>query len=406
MRSAEIPGTEIGPRPGGRRGAIDESQRARSHAIRSRLRFRVEAGSKIRVMLVDDSASFRNLLAAILGRESDIEVVGAASSGLSALMKLPDLQPDCIVLDIQMPGMDGLKTLREVKRLYPAMGVLICSAASKEGVDLTVEALSSGALDFVTKAPRMATGESLLERLRNEIVPTLRAFKRYGRAVPSSPVGERTEKDDVRLAVAGSRDIIAVGVSTGGPSALRTILPEIPAEVQATFLVVQHMPPIFTYQLAEQLNSASKVRVKEAEEGEQACHGTVYIAPGDFHLEIRRCDENVMIQLTQSPQENSVRPAADVLFRSIASSGLAARSAGIVMTGMGQDGFAGAQVLKERGGVIIAQDQASSLVWGMPRFVVEAGIADKVCSLSDIPRVIARLTARAQPASDKKAPRN
>lgn len=356
----------------------------------------METQPKIRVMLVDDSASFRNLLAAILGRESDIEVVGAASSGVGALMKIPDLQPDCVVLDIQMPGMDGLKTLRAIKKQYPAMGVLICSAAVGEGVDLTVEALASGALDFVSKAPRLSTSDSLLERLRGQIVPTLRAFKRFGHATAAAPSAESTDREEARIATAGVRDIVAIGVSTGGPSALRAFLPEISADIQATFLIVQHMPPLFTYQLAQQLDRACRVRVKEAEEGEPVQNGIAYVAPGDFHMEVRRREEGMTIQLSQSAPENSVRPSADVLFRSLAAASMATRTIGIVLTGMGSDGHQGCQSLRAKGGFIIAQDQSSSLVWGMPKYVVESGLADKVCTLSDLPRTIGRLTSRAQ----------
>ncbi len=348
--------------------------------------------NKIRLMIVDDSASFRHLLQDILKKENDIEVVGTAATGNSALMKLDDLQPELIILDIHMPGMDGIKTLRAIKQLNPKIGVIICTAFSEAGADLALEALSSGALDFVMKAPQLAPGETLIGRLRTEIIPRIRAFRRL-QLVKTSQTGEPPASDDTRLASVGARDIIAIGVSTGGPMALRTVLPEIPPDIRATILIVQHMPSIFTKRFAEQLTAICRLPVKEAEDREEAQHGVIYIAPGDYHLEVRRRGTVPMLMLTKGPPENSVRPAVDVLFRSIAA-GLGTRTLGIILTGMGSDGFLGTQYLKAAGAYIVAQDQASSVIWGMPRFVAEAGLADRVCSLSEISRLIGRLTLK------------
>lgn len=349
--------------------------------------------AKIRVMIVDDMRSFRDLLADVLTLEPDIEIAGQAPSGHAALMKLPEINPDCVILDIQMPGMDGLKTLRAIKAARPETGVLICSAISASSVDVALEALASGAIDFVSKAPKLATGDSLIGRLRDEIVPRLRAFKTYGHAAKTKLDTAAREADDLRTAAVSRRDIIAVGVSTGGPAALRVLLPNLAVDTKATVLVVQHMPPLFTRRLAEQLDQDSGLRVKEAENGETAEYGTVYIAPGDYHLELRKRGESPLLFLTTGAPENSVRPSVDVLFRSVASA-FGQRAVGVVLTGMGSDGYQGSQVLKARGGIIIAQDQSTSLIYGMPRYVAESGVADKVCALPDIPRVLMRLAGR------------
>lgn len=352
---------------------------------------------KIRVMIVDDSAAFRNLLNDILRTEPDIEIAGTASSGHSALMKIGDLQPDCMILDIHMPGMDGLKTLRAVKQTHPRVGVIICSSFSEAGADLTMEALASGALDFVTKAPQLAPGESLIGRLRSEIVSRLRAFRRFVLSVPPQ-FAEATAAEETRTVAAGTRDLVVIAVSTGGPMALRTILPEFSPDLRAAILIVQHMPAIFTKRLAEQLAAICPLPVKEAEDREEARYGSVYLAPGDFHLEVRKRGSSPILSLTKGSPENSVRPAADVLFRSAAAA-FGPRTVGVVLTGMGSDGFLGTQFLKANGGFIIAQDQASSLIYGMPRFVREAGLADRVCSLTDVPRLISRLTGRVSDAA-------
>ncbi len=291
---------------------------------------------KIRVMIVDDSAAFRNLLNDILRTEPDIEIAGTASNGHSALMKIGDLQPDCMILDIHMPGMDGLKTLRAVKQTHPRVGVIICSSFSEAGADLTIEALASGALDFVTKAPQLAPGESLIGRLRSEIVSRIRAFRRFVLSATPQFV-ESPATEDTRTLAAGTRDIVVIGVSTGGPMALRTILPELSPGLRATILIVQHMPPIFTKRLAEQLAAICPLPVKEAEDREEALYGSIYVAPGDFHLELRKRGNAPILSLTKGSPENSVRPAADVLFRSAAR--YAGKNAvGVIMTGMGDDG--------------------------------------------------------------------
>ncbi|MEW6368102.1 MAG: chemotaxis-specific protein-glutamate methyltransferase CheB [Acidobacteriota bacterium] len=382
-----------------------EETRTESEGQRRRGEVRPEAAKavrgawrtpKTRLMVVDDSAAFRALIRDVLASEDDIEIVGTASTGRGALLRIPDLTPDCILMDIQMPGIDGLKTLRLVKQQHPQIGVIICSAVGFEVADVAVEALANGALDFIPKAPQLAPGESLIGRLRDEVVSRIRAFRAYSPRAQTPPRPDaQPPLEDALCAQPGGRDVIAIGVSTGGPVALRALLQEVPADIAATILIVQHMPPVFTKRLADQLNTVSRVRVKEAEDGEEALYGTAYIAPGDYHMEVRRRGSAPAIVLTRGAPENSVRPAVDVLFRSVAST-FGNRALGVVLTGMGSDGYAGSQALKARGAIVIAQDEASSVIWGMPRFVAEAGLADRVCALADMPRLIGRLVGRAQ----------
>jgi len=348
---------------------------------------------KIRVMVVDDSASFRRLLQDILHTESDIEVVGTAGSGHAALMKFERLQPESMILDIRMPGMGGIKTLKAVKQRWPKTGVIICSHLSEASADVALEALASGAIDFVTKAPQLAPDESLIARLRSEIVPRLRAYHRSVTAKLPVCQSPALSDESRSISLTTPRDVVAIGVSTGGPAALRTVLCGIPSEIKATILVVQHMPPIFTKRLADQLAAVCDLPVKEAEDREEARYGTVYLAPGDYHLEVRRRGTVPVLALTRGSPENSVRPAADVLFRSVAA-GFGPRAIGVVLTGMGSDGFLGAQHIKAGGGLVVVQDQATSVIWGMPRYVAEAGLADRICPLPEIPRLITRLTDR------------
>ena len=366
---------------------------------------------RIRVLVVDDSVVMRKILTEALREVPEIEVVGTASNGLIALQRIPQLSPDVVTLDIEMPELDGIATLREIKRLYPRLRVLMCSSLTERGASITMEALSLGADDYLTKVNHQGADNSL-GGFHNQLVPKIRQFFREGRGLPADgSASERRTANQLspvdaapaRLGLTPARPVpaprvshprpraVAIGVSTGGPNALATVVPALPRQFPLPVFIVQHMPPMFTRLLAERLQSQSQVKVVEAQAGMPVTPGTVYIAPGDYHMVVARRGTGVEIQVNQDPMENSCRPAVDVLFRSIAAVyGGATVSA--ILTGMGQDGLRGVEQLRKLGGYVIAQDEASSVVWGMPGFVARAGLADSICDLKSVaPEIIRNL---------------
>ena len=336
----------------------------------------------IKVLIVDDSPVIRRLLAEVLSKEPDIEVVGQARDGREAVELARALRPDVITLDVEMPVMDGLAALREIRRLVPRAKVIMFSTLTEKGAKETIEALSLGAFDFVTK-PKGGSLTDSLQRIREELIPKIRA------AVPVSrpPVLPRPPKPPSfkpTVIKPGLFSVVGIGVSTGGPRALLEVIPRLPASFPAPVLLVQHMPPMFTTQLAQNLDRQSALRVKEARNGEPVQKGVVYIAPGDYHMEVRSSGRAKTIYLHQGPPENGCRPAVDPLFRSLAEI-YGGGVVGVVLTGMGHDGREGARKIKEKGGLVIAQDEKTSTVYGMPRAVAEAGLADFILPLPEIP---------------------
>lgn len=342
-------------------------------------------GQKIRVLVVDDSVVIRRLVCHALEQDPQIEVVGTAANGALALSRIPQLNPDVLTLDIEMPEMDGLELLRQLRPRYPHLRVVMFSTLTERGAAATLEALALGADDYVTKASNAGALEVSLERLRHELLPKIRQFFT---TAPAPAV----RAPAARAAAAGARsEILAIGVSTGGPAALAELVRNLPADLAAPVVIVQHMPPLFTRLLAERLDAATPLTVREGAAGDPVVGGRIYIAPGDFHMRVVRGRTGVEVALDQAPPMNSCRPAADALFASIAEVyGGAATAA--VLTGMGQDGLQGCAQLRARGAHIIAQDEATSVVWGMPGAVVQAGLADEVLPLAEIAGALVRRT--------------
>lgn len=334
--------------------------------------------------MVDDSVVIRRLVTHALEEDADLEVVGVAQDGAIALERIQQIDPDVVTLDIEMPVMDGLETLRRLRKLRPDLRVIMFSTLTARGAEATLDALSLGADDYVTKAANAGSLDQSIERLRCELIPKIRQFFDMGtprtapaaRAFfpPAHPVAPRPEKPGP----AGRA--VVIGVSTGGPNALATIMPMFPADFAWPVLIVQHMPPLFTRLLADRLNTLTPLRVEEASEGGVVEAGKVLIAPGDYHLCVRTNGEKVFASINQDAPENSCRPSVDVLFRSAAEV-YGGGAVAAILTGMGNDGVHGAGALHGRGARIIAQDEASCVVWGMPGGVVKAGLADAVVDL-------------------------
>jgi two-component system chemotaxis response regulator CheB len=344
--------------------------------------------TKIRVLVVDDSVVIRRLLTDILNQDPQIEVVGTAANGRIALAKLPQLNPDLVTLDIEMPELDGLETLPELRKLDPKLPVIMFSTITERGAVATLDALARGASDYVAKPANVGSVSAGIQSIKDQLVPKIKSLCQRI-ALPSSVNGRAAPPSKLLQPRVLSRpaaqrcDAVLIGSSTGGPMALAAVLGALPAEFPVGIVVVQHMPPVFTRHLATRLNQECALNVSEAAGGEQVQPGQVLIAPGDFHLELQRHGLAVKTVLGQGPPENSCRPAVDVLFRTAAEA-YGAGCLAVVLTGMGQDGLRGAHHIAAAGGTVMAQDQASSVVWGMPRAVTEAGLAQRTLPLSSI----------------------
>jgi two-component system chemotaxis response regulator CheB len=355
----------------------------------------LQPGERIRVLVVDDSVVIRRLVAHALEEDPRILVVGAAANGSIALSRIPQLNPDVLTLDIEMPEMDGLETLRRLRRDYPQVRVIMFSTLTERGAAITLEALSLGADDYVPKASNEGSLDRSMARLRHELVPKILQLFRFsgtnGAAAPRATWRATAAPAPPRPAAAMKPEVVAIGVSTGGPPALEKVLPVLPRDYPLPILVVQHMPPMFTRLLAERLDGLCALEVKEAAQGDPVEPGRVLIAPGDYHLKVAAAGAGrVQAVLDQSPPLNSCRPAVDALFASIGEVYGGAALA-VILTGMGQDGLRGAEILKARGAAVLAQDEATSVVWGMPGAVAQAGLADRVLPLDQIaPEILLR----------------
>lgn len=360
----------------------------------------LQPGERIRVLVVDDSVVIRRLVTHALEEDQEIEVVGTAANGSIALQRIPQYNPDVLTLDIEMPEMDGLETLRRVRRDYPQLRVIMFSTLTERGAAITLEALTLGASDYVTKASNEGSLDRSMARLREELIPKIKQFfllPGRGRAAARPEPAQVQAPPPLWRSMPVSQSskvqprVLVIGVSTGGPAALGAILPQLPAGFPLPVLIVQHMPPLFTRFLAERLCSSCRLPVKEASQDDQVAAGKILIAPGDFHLKVVLNGPEVRVHLDQSPLQNFCRPAVDALFASIAEV-YGGSVLAVILTGMGHDGLHGVEILKAKGASILAQDEASSVVWGMPGAVVNAGLADRVLPLGQIvPEILRRV---------------
>lgn len=338
----------------------------------------------IRVMIVDDSNFMRKAVSKLISSEPGFEVVGLISNGEEALRSIPVLKPDVVTLDVEMDGMDGLTTLRRIMEATPTP-VIMFSAYTKKGADITLKSLQEGAVDFIEKPSGSLSID--LSAVRDELIKkiTVASTVRHRRAIVPPSTGRMPERE-LRLP-SPERSVIAIGSSTGGVQALQAIIPKLPKSLPLPVLVVQHMPPMFTKSLAESLDSHSSIKVKEASAGDILVPGNAYIAPGGLHMTVRRGPGGAYIHLDKNPEGELLRPSVDVMFRSVADL-YGANSAGVILTGMGNDGTAGLRVLKSKGAKVIAQDEATCVVYGMPRMAIEAGVVDIVLPVHEIARQI------------------
>jgi two-component system, chemotaxis family, protein-glutamate methylesterase/glutaminase len=355
---------------------------------------------KIRVLVVDDAVVVRKIVTDTLGGDPDIEVAATAANGRIALQKIPQVNPDILTLDIEMPEMDGLQTLAEARKIYPKLPIIMFSTLTERGGAKTLEALALGATDYVTKPANVGSVSVAMQRIRDELIPKIKMFcsKSAGLEAPPKsipkPVPRATpviKRPPTRTSLIQRADILTIGVSTGGPNALAELFPTLPGDLPVPIVLVQHMPPFFTKLLADRLTSKSPLDIQEGKAGEKLVPGKAWIAPGDYHMVLEKKADGVYLKTNQDPQENSCRPAVDPLFRSVVEI-YGAKTLAVILTGMGQDGLIGCEHVKDAGGQVIVQDEESSVVWGMPGFVARAGLADEILPLNQIgQKIISKL---------------
>lgn len=362
----------------------------------------------IHVLIVDDSSTVRLMLREYLGSEPGIEIVGAARNGQEALDRLDRYKPDVVLLDVDMPVLNGLETLPKLRELRPDLPVLMFSRLTDRGASETIDALFLGAGDYVLKPD---SSDALKQCITNELVPKLRAL--VGAEVddsvtgtappPSEPLvarlpGVSVLRHTLTDAPPHRAAVLAIAASTGGPRALAELIPMLPADLPVPVVIVQHMPPGFTATLAERLDSMSPLTVREAGNDQPLSSADIWIAPGNQHMVIHRAADGVHVQCHDGPPENSCRPSADVLFRSVLKE-FGTGTLAVVLTGMGDDGLSSCGEIVDRGGRILVQDEASSAAWGMPGRIARAGLAEAVLPIDELGRELQQSLSRRRPSS-------
>lgn len=354
----------------------------------------------IKVLIVDDSAFMRSALTRMMQSDPEIQIVGVARDGEEGLAKVRELNPDLITLDVEMPRMDGLTMLAQLMKTNPKP-VIMVSSLTREGAESTLRAMELGALDFI---PKIKDATMSLDDIQRDLCSKIRAVSRRGRFMRPPLSTPTTSTVNLGMASAAhsaayathvaapplrarggraTRDIVAIGVSTGGPPAVQKVLSALPANFPACILIAQHMPASFTGAFAKRLDAVSQISVKEAETGDKVAPGLAYVAPGGQHVRLDLRGSLPSIIVTKTPEEALYKPSANVLMETVGAS-MGRRAVGVIMTGMGSDGTEGMRVLKQRGGYVIAQNEASCVVYGMPKSVVDAGLADEVVELDGL----------------------
>ncbi|MEJ6564540.1 MAG: chemotaxis response regulator protein-glutamate methylesterase [Burkholderiales bacterium] len=361
--------------------------------------------NKITVLVVDDSTIMRRILATALGKDPDISVIGFASNGAEAIQAVKELSPQAVTLDVEMPVMDGISALKEIRKFAPRLPVIMFSTLTQAGARAAIDALMNGASDYVGK-PAVSLGMAeAFNVLSQTLIPKIKGLVRRSLAAPRQAIGSGESPPPQRIDQAAPKlagkvslsaiqlprtDAVCIGVSTGGPEALVRLFEGFNKPVSFPIFIVQHMPAMFTTILAQRLNALGKLPVVEATDGQEVFGGHVYLAPGGLHMNLRKSPlGRTFISLNDAPAENSCKPAVDVLFRAAASV-YGANCLAVVLTGMGYDGLKGAREIKSLGGSVYAQDQESSVVWGMPGAIVEAGIQNKILPLAHMASEILR----------------
>lgn len=342
--------------------------------------------SPIKVLVVDDSLFMRKIIPQILEEDKEIQVIDTARGGLEAIKKIVQLKPDVITLDVEMPGMDGLETLNKIMKSYPTP-VIMLSAYTPKGAEITLKALEYGAIDFVSKP----SGEISLDikKVQRELIEKVKVAKTIDLSkLKIIPPKEISVDKSFSFKTETIKALVIIAASTGGPNALHEIFPKLEKKnLPISYLVVQHMSSGFTTMLASRLNSISMLNVKEAEDREEIKSEIIYLAPGNFHMEIENVGNKMLISLNQKPTIHGVRPAADYTMASVANN-FNGYIISVILTGMGKDGASGAEKIKEKGGFVIAQNKETSVIFGMPKVAIERGVVDVIAPLQKIPQII------------------
>lgn len=362
----------------------------------------------INVLIVDDSAFMRKAIELILEKDPNINVVGRARDGVEAVEQVQRLDPDVVTMDVEMPRMDGISAVREIMKVKPKP-ILMISSVTSEGAEITLRAMEAGAMDFISKPASRVSLD--IVRLEDEIRAKVKAVARRRPPAPRSPAPARVPALSPAASrpgalsaplsssrpVAGAiietpagrpkRDLVAIGVSTGGPPAVQTVLSSLPENFPVPILIAQHMPAAFTGPFAKRLDNVSQLTVKEAEHGEKLRPGFAYIAPGGRHIRLHSQLSAMTVLVSDDPKEALYKPSANVLHESVGLA-LGRRALGVQLTGMGSDGLEGIRVLKDKGGVALAQSDATCVVYGMPKAIVDAGLADAIVDINDMAAAI------------------
>lgn len=341
----------------------------------------------VKVLIVDDSAFMRNALSNMLSSDPEIKIVGTARDGLEALEKVASLNPDIVTMDVEMPRMDGITALKHIMEKNP-VPVIMVSSLTTEGAKVTLDALDLGAVDFIPK--NLSDLSINIVKIKEILIDKIKHIARKGivkRRIRPAAAPEAIEiPKSMPVRTTGERriNLVSIGTSTGGPKALQEIIPKLPKDFPTPIVIAQHMPPNFTGPFAERLNQLSQITVKEAEEGEPLKNGVAYIAPGRGHMRVKRPRGiETVITISEGKEEFIYRPSVDALMSSVAEF-FPGRALGVILTGMGNDGLKGLTELKKTGGRIFAQNEETCVVYGMPKAVVDAGIADKVLSIEEM----------------------